>query len=85
MIQSSQEHSKDRLYMLFPASINSRSIGVNDRKTESIDDFPIERCLKLHKKDSLLVTDSMMHLKMGQGFTCANMKLANWLKLWTRL
>jgi CRISPR-associated protein Cas1 len=31
-----------------------------------IDDFLIERCQKLHKKDFVLVTDFMMHLKMGK-------------------
>jgi hypothetical protein len=31
-----------------------------------IDDFLIERCKKLHKKDFVLVTDFMMHLKMGK-------------------
>jgi CRISPR-associated protein Cas1 len=32
----------------------------------SIDDFLIERCHKLRKKDFVLVTDFMMHLKMGK-------------------
>jgi hypothetical protein len=31
-----------------------------------IDDFLIERCQKLRKKDFVLVTDFMMHLKMGK-------------------
>ena len=31
-----------------------------------IDDFLIERCHKLRKKDFVLVTDFMMHLKMGK-------------------
>ncbi len=31
-----------------------------------IDDFLIERCRKLRKKDFVLVTDFMMHLKMGK-------------------
>jgi len=31
-----------------------------------IDDFLIERCQKLHKNDFVLVTDFMMHLKMGK-------------------
>lgn len=31
-----------------------------------IDDFLIGRCQKLRKKDFVLVTDFMMHLKMGQ-------------------
>jgi CRISP-associated protein Cas1 len=31
-----------------------------------IDDFLIERCQKLRKKDFVLVTDFMMHLKMGR-------------------
>jgi CRISP-associated protein Cas1 len=31
-----------------------------------IDDFLIERCKKLRKKDFVLVTDFMMHLKMGK-------------------
>jgi CRISPR-associated protein Cas1 len=31
-----------------------------------IDDFLIERCQKLKKKDFVLVTDFMMHLKMGK-------------------
>jgi CRISPR-associated protein Cas1 len=31
-----------------------------------IDDFLIERCQKLHKKDFVFVTDFMMHLKMGK-------------------
>lgn len=31
-----------------------------------IDDFLIERCKKLHKKDFVLVTDFMMHLRMGK-------------------
>jgi CRISPR-associated endonuclease Cas1 len=31
-----------------------------------IDDYLIERCRKLHKKDFVLVTDFMMHLKMGK-------------------
>jgi hypothetical protein len=30
-----------------------------------IDDFLIERCHKLHKKEFVLVTDFMVHLKMG--------------------
>lgn len=31
-----------------------------------IDDFLIERCQKLHKNDFVVVTDFMMHLKMGK-------------------
>ena len=31
-----------------------------------IDDFLIERCQKLRKRDFVLVTDFMMHLKMGK-------------------
>lgn len=31
-----------------------------------IDDFLIERCQKLRKKDFVLVTDFMIHLKMGK-------------------
>lgn len=31
-----------------------------------IDDFLIERCHKLRKKDFVLITDFMMHLKMGK-------------------
>lgn len=31
-----------------------------------IDDFLVERCQKLRKKDFVLVTDFMMHLKMGK-------------------
>ena len=31
-----------------------------------IDDFLIERAKKFHKKDFVLVTDFMMHLKMGK-------------------
>jgi hypothetical protein len=31
-----------------------------------IDDFLIERCHTLRKKDFVLVTDFMMHLKMGK-------------------
>jgi CRISP-associated protein Cas1 len=31
-----------------------------------LDDFLIERCQKLRKKDFVLVTDFMMHLKMGK-------------------
>jgi CRISPR/Cas system-associated endonuclease Cas1 len=31
-----------------------------------IDDYLIERCKKLSKKDFVLVTDFMMHLKMGK-------------------
>jgi hypothetical protein len=31
-----------------------------------IDDFLIERCQKLRKKDFVLVSDFMMHLKMGK-------------------
>jgi CRISPR/Cas system-associated endonuclease Cas1 len=31
-----------------------------------IDDFLIERCRKLRKKDFVVVTDFMMHLKMGK-------------------
>jgi len=31
-----------------------------------IDDYLIERCRKLCKKDFVLVTDFMMHLKMGK-------------------
>jgi hypothetical protein len=31
-----------------------------------IDDFLIERCQKLRKKDFVLVTDFMMHLKMSK-------------------
>jgi CRISPR-associated endonuclease Cas1 len=31
-----------------------------------IDDYLIERCRKLHKKDFVLVTDFMMRLKMGK-------------------
>jgi CRISPR-associated endonuclease Cas1 len=31
-----------------------------------IDDFLIERCQKLHKKDFVLVTDFMMRLRMGK-------------------
>jgi CRISPR/Cas system-associated endonuclease Cas1 len=31
-----------------------------------IDDFPIERCQKLRKKDFVFVTDFIMHLKMGK-------------------
>jgi hypothetical protein len=31
-----------------------------------IDDFLIEQCQKLRKKDFVLVTDFMMHLKMGK-------------------
>jgi hypothetical protein len=31
-----------------------------------IDDFLIERCHKLRKKDFVLVTDFMVHLKMGK-------------------
>jgi len=31
-----------------------------------VDDFLIERCQKLHKKDFVFVTDFMMHLKMGK-------------------
>jgi CRISPR/Cas system-associated endonuclease Cas1 len=31
-----------------------------------IDDYLIERCQKLHKKDFVVVTDFMMHLKMGK-------------------
>jgi CRISPR/Cas system-associated endonuclease Cas1 len=31
-----------------------------------IDDFLIERYQKLHKKDFVLVTDFMMHLRMGK-------------------
>jgi hypothetical protein len=31
-----------------------------------IDDYLIERCHKLRKKDFVLVTDFMMHLKMGK-------------------
>jgi hypothetical protein len=31
-----------------------------------IDDFLIKRCQKLRKKDFVLVTDFMMHLKMGK-------------------
>ena len=31
-----------------------------------IDDFLIERCQKLRKKDFVIVTDFMMHLKMGK-------------------
>lgn len=31
-----------------------------------IDDFLIERCQKLRKKDFVFVTDFMMHLKMGK-------------------
>ena len=31
-----------------------------------IDDFLIERCKKLTKKDFVIVTDFMMHLKMGK-------------------
>jgi hypothetical protein len=31
-----------------------------------IDDFLIERCQKLHKKDFVFVTDFMTHLKMGK-------------------
>ena len=31
-----------------------------------IDDYLIERCQELHKKDFVLVTDFMIHLKMGK-------------------
>ena len=31
-----------------------------------IDDYLIERCQKLHKNDFVVVTDFMMHLKMGK-------------------
>jgi len=31
-----------------------------------IDDFLIERCQKMHKSDFVVVTDFMMHLKMGK-------------------
>ena len=31
-----------------------------------IDDFLLERCKKYHKKDFVLVTDFMMHLRMGK-------------------
>jgi CRISPR-associated protein Cas1 len=31
-----------------------------------VDDFLVERCHKFHKKDFVLVTDFMMHLKMGK-------------------
>jgi len=31
-----------------------------------IDDFLIERCQKLHKNDSVVITDFVMRLKMGK-------------------
>jgi hypothetical protein len=31
-----------------------------------VGDFLVERCHKFHKKDFVLVTDFMMHLKMGK-------------------
>lgn len=31
-----------------------------------IDDYLIERCQKLHKNDFVVITDFMMHLKMGK-------------------
>ena len=40
-----------------------------------IDDFLIERCCKLRKKDFVVVTDFMMRLKMAKEYISANMKL----------
>jgi len=39
------------------------------------DDFLIERCQKLHKKDFVLVTDFIMHLKMGKKIHLKSMRL----------
>lgn len=45
-----------------------------------IDDFLIERCHTLRKKDFILVTYFMMHLKIGRRFTYASSRLTASLK-----
>jgi CRISPR-associated protein Cas1 len=40
-----------------------------------IDDYLIERCQKMHKSDFVVITDFMMHLKMGKKYVSPSLKL----------